>query len=58
MLMNDGNFALVDAAGNVLLSTSTAGKGGTRVVLQNDGNIVLYNASNGIVWQYGSTSVC
>ena len=58
MLMVDGNFALLDGAGNIKWSTNTAGKGGNRVVLRDDANVVLLNASNAIIWQSAQFSAC
>jgi Putative peptidoglycan binding domain len=37
-----------------LWSTGTAGRGGNRVVVQGDGNLVVYTASNIPVWASGS----
>lgn len=58
MLMSNGNFALLDAAGAIKWSTNTANLGGNRVVLRDDGNVVLLNTAGGIVWQSGKTSPC
>ena len=58
MLLSNGNFALLDAAGAIKWSTNTANLGGNRVVLRDDGNVVLLNTAGGIVWQSGKTSPC
>jgi chitodextrinase len=36
--------------GGAYWCSNTSGKGGTRVVMQTDGNFVMYNASNSAVW--------
>ena len=47
---SDGNF-VVYGYGQALWSSSTAGSGPGRLVLQPDGNIVGYSAGAGAVWQ-------
>lgn len=37
-----------------LWQTNTGGSGGYRLTMQNDGNLVLYTASNQVVWQTGT----
>jgi len=49
---------LLDAAGAIKWSTNTANQGGNRVLLRDDGNVVLLNAAGGIVWQSGKTFLC
>ena len=58
MLLNNGNFALLDGAGTIKWSTNTANLGVNRVVLRDDANVVLLNAAGTIIWQSGKTSPC
>ncbi len=48
-LTSDGNLQLTSTDGNVLWSTKTTGSG-TRLVMQPDGNLVLYDAGNVALW--------
>jgi len=50
-LQGDGNLVLRDwTTQQALWSAATQGKGGTRLTLQTDGNLVLYTAKNKAVW--------
>jgi nucleoid-associated protein YgaU len=49
-LQADGNLVLSGAGGTVW-DTGTAGKDGSRVDMQADGNFVLYTAAGGVVWR-------
>jgi nucleoid-associated protein YgaU len=49
-LQADGNLVLSGAGGKVW-DTDTAGKDGSRVDMQADGNFVLYTAAGGVVWR-------
>jgi|GEM_PF-473175 len=53
-VLADGSFVILDQAGKILWSTGTAGAaGGKALIVQNDGNLVLYNsptAPNAPVW--------
>ena len=54
-LQGDGNIVLRDQqSGAALWSTGTHGKGGTRLVMQSDGNFVLYSSSGSAVWASGT----
>ena len=50
-LQGDGNIVLRDQeTGASLWSSGTHGQNGTRLVMQNDGNFVLYTSSGNAVW--------
>ncbi len=54
-LRSDGNVIEVSVPdGRVMWSSNTAGRGGTKLVLQADNNFVLYTSSNVPIW-YTST---
>jgi 3-deoxy-D-arabino-heptulosonate 7-phosphate (DAHP) synthase len=46
-LQNDGNFVLVQNGVGAIWHTSTQGNPGARIVMQGDGNLVIYR-TNGI----------
>jgi len=50
MLQTDGNLVLYGPGYNVLWNSETQGYGADRVVMQDDGNFVLYKGQNAI-WQ-------
>ena len=53
IMQADGNFVLYAAVNEVQVpvwATNTNGRGGTRLVMQNDRNIVIYNNANQAVW--------
>lgn len=55
MMQNDGNFVLYSHSSGIVKSistwaTGTMNKGGTRLSLQSDGNLVMYTADNKAVW--------
>jgi len=59
----DGNLVvhypngIIGASGsNASWAAGTNGKGGTRLILQNDGNLVLYTKSGSAVWGTGSNT--
>jgi hypothetical protein len=70
MMQPDGNFVLyatvakdnktlgAGAAGTTqaLWNTGTSGNGGSRLVLQDDRNLVVYDASNKAVWSSGTVT--
>jgi hypothetical protein len=49
-----GNLALVTSSGSVLWTTVSSGTAGNLLVLQSDGNLVLYNAGYQPVWMSGT----
>ena len=50
-LQGDGNLVLRGVSTNtVIWSAATNGRGGVRLNMQSDGNLVLRNASNSAVW--------
>jgi hypothetical protein len=50
-LQGDGNFVVYRVGNNTALwASNTFGKGGVKLIMQNDGNLVLYTASNQPVW--------
>jgi hypothetical protein len=54
-LQGDGNVVLRKLAdGQAIWSNNTAGKGGVRLTLQSDSNLVLYTAAGVAVWASGS----
>jgi len=53
ILGGDGNLVLYQGS-TALWSANTAGKGGTVVYMQGDGNFVLYNASGSPIWSSGT----
>lgn len=50
-----GNLALVTSSGSVLWTTVSSGAAGNLLVLQSDGNLVLYNAGYRPVWMSGTS---
>ena len=52
----DGNLALFDGAGTRVWASGTPGKGRSRLILQNDGNLVLYTAATPVkaIWSTGT----
>jgi len=48
-LGTDGNVVLTDQ-GRQVWQTGTSGRGGVRVVMQGDGNLVLYDTKSNTVW--------
>lgn len=52
---SDGNVVLREVStGNSLWSSGTHNEGGSRLVLQSDGNLVLYTATGSPVWATGT----
>lgn len=49
-MQTDGNFVLYDPYNNPLWSTGTAGMGGAIILLQDDGNLVIYHE----LWEVGT----
>jgi hypothetical protein len=49
LMGTDGNFVVYQGS-QPIWSTKTEGKGGVRVTLQGDGNLVMTNAANAVVW--------
>jgi len=43
-----------DASNNAKGASGTNGSSGTRIVMQNDGNLVMYTSSGGAVWASGT----
>lgn len=51
----DGNLWVVDNVRNVvLLNFNIANRGAVKAIMQGDGNFVVYNASNGAIWNSGA----
>jgi hypothetical protein len=48
-MQQDGNVVLYNSNHAAIWATNTARKGGERLVMQNDGNLVLYSNS-GPIW--------
>lgn len=53
-LQGDGNLVTYSAAGAVVWTANTQGKGGTVLYMQGDGNLVLYTAAGSPVWASGT----
>jgi surface antigen len=53
VFQNDSNLVLY-SGGRALWQSGTAGQGGTRLVMQTDGNLVMYRADNSVAWQTGT----
>lgn len=50
-LQGDGNFVVYKVGNNTALwASNTSSKGGVKLIMQSDGNLVLYTASNQPVW--------
>lgn len=49
-----GNLALVTSSGSVLWTTVSSGTAGNLLVVQSDGNLVLYNAGYRPIWASGT----
>ena len=49
-MQSDGNFVCYDQFNRAHWATGTNGRGGTRVVLQDDGNLVIYTSGGSPVW--------
>jgi hypothetical protein len=57
MMESDGTFTMTDISGTtVLWSAGTSGTANARLVLQNDGNLVLYDANNKALWANGANA--
>ena len=54
IMQTDGNFAQIDQKGNTCWETQTANKGAAYVVLQDDGNLVVYTGQNHALWGAGT----
>ena len=54
----DGSLALFDGAGRKVWSTATAGKGASTLIMQNDGNLVLYPAATPTKASWASGTCC
>jgi hypothetical protein len=52
VFQSDGNFVVYDdeSKERALWSTKSVNKGGTRITMQNDGNLLMYRADNSAVW--------
>ncbi len=51
----DGNLWVTDNVRNIVLHNfGIANRGAVRAVMQGDGNFVVYNASNGAIWNSGA----
>jgi hypothetical protein len=46
----DGNLAVVNRTGRPVWTSATGGKHAGRLLVQNDGNVVLYRNSGGVLW--------
>jgi hypothetical protein len=54
-MQSDGNLVAYDVIGRPRWSSNTAGNGASRLVVQDDGNAVIYRNSDGrAVWQSGT----
>lgn len=55
-LHDDGNFCLYTKSGSNYYCTSatSTGNGGYRMVMQNDGNLVIYNDDDNVIWSSGT----
>jgi hypothetical protein len=49
LFQNDGNFVIYSMGGNAVWASNTVGRGGDRITLQDDGNLVMY-AGSSAVW--------
>ncbi|HET8658234.1 MAG TPA: hypothetical protein VFM55_04450 [Micromonosporaceae bacterium] len=49
IMQGDGNFVAYNSSGGATWATNTVGRGGVRILVQNDGNVVMYS-SNAAVW--------
>jgi hypothetical protein len=54
----DGSLALFDVNGKKVWSTPTAGKGASTLIMQNDGNLVLYPAATPTKASWASNTCC
>jgi len=55
-MQSDGNFVIY-VGGQAIWSTSTSGTAGSHIVMQVDGNLVLYTPSGQAVWQSGTSGL-
>ena len=53
-MQSDGNLVLSTTTNAPVWSSKTNGKGGTQLVLDGTGRLMIKNAANGIVWQSGA----
>jgi hypothetical protein len=54
----DGNLVVRRMSDSTALwASATNGKGGTRLTLQSDGNLVLYTSSNAALWSSGTNGI-
>jgi hypothetical protein len=54
----DGSLALFDVTGKKVWSTATAGKGASTLIVQNDGNLVLYPTATPTNASWASDTCC
>ena len=55
-MQKDGNLAeYVTGTGHALWSSGTAGHPGADVIMQDDGNLVIYGGASGALWSSGTT---
>jgi hypothetical protein len=50
VMQGDGNFGSYDGSSSALWATNTNGNSGSRLEVQDDTNLVVYNASNAPIW--------
>lgn len=55
-VLHKGNLMVVDQNDNALWATDTAGKAVDSLVVQDDGNLVLYGPGNKVVWSSNTES--
>lgn len=53
VFQEDGNFVIFEDS-KLLWSTSTSGKNGTKLIMQDDGNLVIYDVYNDPIWASGT----
>lgn len=56
IMQPDGNFVVFNMNGLSLWSTDTSGNDGSRLVVEDEGGIVLYNAQNESIWSVGKVT--
>jgi hypothetical protein len=57
-LLADGNFAIFGQKGKIFWQTNTAGLLGRALFVQNDGNLVIYNAPSAPATPIWASNTC
>lgn len=56
VFQTNGDLQLLDSGSNLVWETATTGKNPSYLVMQNDGNVVMYDVNGKQLWSYGPNS--